>query len=123
MAPPSSLFSQYRRQVMALLLLHPEQSYHLREIARLTGAAPGALARELAKLTDMGIVDRRHVGNQVHYSANRSCPVFEELASIARKTFGLGEAIAGGLAPFAERIKAAFVFGSMARSWISLGCS
>ena len=114
MSLSSVLFTDYRRRVLGLLLLHPDQSYHLREIARLTGSAPGTLARELAKLTEAGVLNLVRVGNQTHYSANRACPVFEELASIVRKTSGLVEVLAGGLTPLAGKIKVAFVFGSMA---------
>lgn len=114
MSLASVLFPEYRQQVMALLLLNPGQSYHLREIARRTGAAPGALARELAKLVDAGIISRRQVGNQAHFTADPACPVFEELASIARKTFGLAHIIGRALEPLAARIETAFVFGSIA---------
>lgn len=110
----SVLFGNYRRRVLGLLLSHPGQAYYLREIARLTGSAPGTLARELAKLTEAGVLNLVRVGNQAHYSANQACPVFEELASIVRKTSGLVEVLAGGLTPLAGQIKMAFVFGSMA---------
>ena len=37
----SVLFTDYRRRVLGLLLLHPEQSYYLRELARLTRNGAG----------------------------------------------------------------------------------
>jgi predicted nucleotidyltransferase len=114
MSLASLLFSDYRRRVLGLLLLHPDKHYHIREIARLTNTAAGTLTRELSKLTDVGILGKERVGNQVHYSANRACPIFEELASILRKTSGLSDVLAAGLQPLAERIELAFVFGSMA---------
>jgi hypothetical protein len=46
------------------LLLRPEESFHLREIARLTGVGLGALQRELAALTAAGVLQRRHSGRQ-----------------------------------------------------------
>ena len=52
------------------------------------------------------------VGNQVLYRANRNCPVFEELASIFRKTSGTTDVLASALASFLDRIVAAFVFAS-----------
>ena len=42
--------------------------------------------------------------------------MFEELASIVRKTSGLVEVLAGGLTPLVGKIKVAFVFGSMTAS-------
>lgn len=108
------LFPEYRRRVLGLLLLHPDQRYHVREIARLTGTTPGTLQRELAKLAEVGLLDRTRVGNQVLYSASEACPVFTELASILRKTSGLNDVLAQALAPIASGIRVAFVFGSMA---------
>ena len=116
------LFPDYRRRVLGLLLLHPDKSYHLREIARLTGtAAIGALSRELSKLAEAGVLNLERVGNQAHYSANRACPIFEELASIVRKTSGLAEALAVGLEPLADQIEVALVFGSMASGKANAG--
>lgn len=111
----SLLFSDYRRHVLGLLLLHPEASYHVREIARMTGTTAGTLHKELAALALEGILKRAKVGNQVHYSANRDCPIFQELAGILRKTSGLTGVLAEALAGLVARINVAFVFGSVAR--------
>ena len=83
------LFKDYRRQALGLLLLHADKRYHVREIARLTGTVAGTLHKELARLADAGLLLKETVGNQVFYEANRDCPIFEELASILRKTSGL----------------------------------
>lgn len=115
------LFSDYRRRVLGLLLLHPEQHYYLREIARLTGTVPGTLKRELAKLESAGVLTVEKVGNQVHYAANRACPIFEELASVLRKTSGLVDVLSEGLMPLVEQIEVAFVFGSMASGKANAG--
>ena len=108
------LFRGYRRRVLALLLLHADKRYHVREIARLTDTVAGTLHKELARLADAGLLLKETVGNQVLYGANRDCPIFEELASIFRKTSGITDVLAGALASFSEKIVAAFVFGSMA---------
>ncbi|KXJ31379.1 nucleotidyltransferase domain-containing protein [Pseudomonas sp. HUK17] len=121
MSLASVLFPDYRRKVLALLLLHPESSYHQREIARLTETQSGTLSRELVKLVAAGLAVKTRVGNQQHYRANRECPIFEELASILRKTSGLTDILAEALSPIADRISAAFVFGSMASGKASAG--
>lgn len=110
-----TLFSTYRRRVLGLLLLHPERSYYVRELARLTEIPPGSLHRELRLIADTGLLLRQPVGNQVRYRANRDCPVFEELAGFFRKTAGLADVLREALAPLAERVQLAFVFGSVAR--------
>lgn len=83
--PVDLLFSAYRRQVLGLLLLRPDDSLHVREIARLTGVPAGSLHRELRALTEAGLLPREPVGNRVRYRANRACPIFDELAGIFRK--------------------------------------
>jgi predicted nucleotidyltransferase len=109
------LFPGYRRRVLGMLLLHPEESLHGREIARRTGLPAGTLARELKRLADVGLLNRERRGNQLVYSANRQSPVFEELAGILRKTSGLADVVAEALEPITDRIDVAFIFGSVAR--------
>lgn len=117
----SLLFSEYRRRVLGLLLLHPENRYHVREIARLTHTSPGTLNRELSKLTEAEVLVREASGRQVYYHANSNLPIFEELASILRKTSGLVDVLANTLMPFSDKIKVALVFGSVGRGTESVG--
>jgi predicted nucleotidyltransferase len=111
----STLFPGYRRRVLGLLLLHPDESLHGREIARRTGLPPGTLTRELKRLADVGLLNCERRGNQLAYSANRQSPIFEELAGILRKTSGLADVVAEALEPLTDRIDVAFIFGSVAR--------
>ena len=108
------LFKGYRRRILGLLLMHADKRYHVREIARLTDTVAGTLHKELSRLADAGLLLKDNVGNQVLYGANRDCPIFEELASIFRKTSGITDVLASALASFSDKIVAAFVFGSMA---------
>lgn len=111
----SILFSEYRRRVLALLLLHPDERYHVREIARLTNTTAGTLHRELSKLAKSKVLLREQSGNQVYYQANRNFPIYTELASILKKTSGLVDVLFDFLTPLAEKIEVAFVFGSVAK--------
>ena len=115
------LFSEYRRKVLALLLLHPDDQYHQREIARLTGTISGTLSRELAKMVEVGLLKKQRVGNQIQYRAAIDCPVFEEISSILRKTDGWLQSLSAALEPMSERITAAFIFGSMASGTANSG--
>lgn len=108
------LFGAYRRQVLALLLMHPEQSFHVREIARITGKPAGTLYRELNSLAEAGLLIRSPFGNQVHYRANSACPIYEELRGILRKTFGIADVLRAALESVAARVNVAFVYGSIA---------
>jgi predicted nucleotidyltransferase len=111
----SFLFSEYRKKVLHLLLLHPETSYHVREIARLTKTTAGTLHKELSSLANLQVLLRKKNGNQVCYQANTLHPIFHELASILRKTSGSIDMLTDALRPLQEKIKAAFVFGSIAQ--------
>lgn len=109
------LFGAARRDVLAQLLLHAGESLHVRELARLTGRAPGTLLRELKQLADAGILTRTPIGNQVHFAANVDCPIFEELKGIVRKTVGIADVLRLALEPLAPLVRATFVYGSIAR--------
>lgn len=109
------LFGAYRRQILALLLLRPDESFYVREIGRLTGVPAGSLHRELKLLSDSGLLQRSVAGNQVRYQVDRACPIQEELAGIFRKTAGLADMLREALAPIAGKIRLAFIFGSVAQ--------
>ena len=108
------LFGAYRRDVLGLLLMHPGESFHVREIARITDRPANTLYRELAALAKAGLLVRREVGNQVHYSANPNSPIYEELRGILKKTTGVADVLREALTPLVPRITAAFVHGSVA---------
>jgi predicted nucleotidyltransferase len=108
------LLGQTRSAVLGTLLLHPEDSLHVHELARRTGASAGSLHRELRALAELGVLLRLEVGRQVHYRANSASPVFAELAGLLRKTAGLADVLRDALLPLGKKVALAFVFGSMA---------
>jgi len=110
-----ALFSRTQQRVLAFLFGQPERSFYATELIGLVAAGSGAVQRELAKLAHSGLVTVTRVGSQKHYQANPSSPIFAELCAVAQKTVGLAEPLREALAPLASRIKAAFVFGSVAK--------
>lgn len=115
------LFPAARQRLLAQLLLNPDESFHLRELARLTGSHAGTAGRELEKLVAVGLLLRTEQGNQVRYQADVRCPLFAELSAMFRKTFGMVPALWEALLPLAGSIEVALVFGSMARGTQSAG--
>ena len=109
------LLGQTRSADLGALYLHPESSLHVRELARLTGASPGSLHRDLRAMSDLGLLVRQEVGRQVHYRDNRDSPIFGELAGLLRKTAGVVDVLREALVSVGGRIDRAFVYGSMAR--------
>jgi predicted nucleotidyltransferase len=108
--------NQYRRKVLALLMMRPDRWLHLRELARLTGASPGTLKKELDALSGVGLLNVQKMGNQTQFSANTDHPVYPELSGLIRKTTGLRDVLANALLPLSSKIEVAFVFGSMAKA-------
>ena len=90
-------------------------SSYLREIARRAGTGIGATRRELGQLTDAGLLHRVRRGNQVYYQANRKNPIFAELKSILAKASGTRDILHEALTSVKDRIKLAFVYGSIER--------
>lgn len=109
------LLGPFRTRILSALLLHPQDSWHVRELARQLDSLPGSVNRELIKLTEAGILTRQQIGNQVHYRANPTCPILDELTSLLRKTSGLADQISTALQPLSAQIECAFIFGSVAR--------
>jgi uncharacterized protein len=109
------LFSGSRRSVLALLYGHPDEQFYLREITRRAGTGIGATQRELRQLSEAGLIQDVRRGRQVYYQANRKNPIFVELKSILAKTSGIRDILHEALTSLKDRIKLAFVYGSIAR--------
>ena len=96
------LFSNTRRAVLALLFGQTKTSFYTKQILDAVKIGRGTVQRELKSLTDVGIIIREVQGRQVYYRANEKCPIFSELRSLVRKTFGVSEVIRQSLEPAAE---------------------
>lgn len=110
-----ALFTTTQQRVLGLLFGQPDRSFFATELIALAGGGSGAIQRELTRLEQSGLVTTRRLGTQKHYQANVNSPIFAELCGIARKTVGLAEPLREALAPMAEPIAAAFVYGSIAK--------
>jgi predicted nucleotidyltransferase len=111
-----ALFSKTKQRVLGLLFGDPGRSFYVSEIVNRARGGTGTVLRELARLEKSGLVSVKQVGNQRHYQANASSPLFDELRSIVDKTVGVVGPLAAALRPLAPRIIAAFVYGSVARN-------
>jgi predicted nucleotidyltransferase len=109
------LFPKVRQRVLAVLFGTPDRSFYANEVIRLAQSGTGAVQRELAALSGAGLITARKQGNQRHYQANTSSPVFVELRGLVLKTMGLADVLRSALAPLAVQIDAAFVYGSVAK--------
>lgn len=110
-----ALFTGTQQRVLGLLFGQPDRSFYATELISLAGVGSGAVQRELARLAQSGLVTVKPLGNQKHYQANPASPIYNELCGVVRKTVGLAEPLRAALALIAPQIKAAFVYGSIAK--------
>ena len=110
-----ALFTKTQQRVLGLLYGKPEQSFYTNEIVRWADMGRGTIRRELERLASAGLLLVTREGNQLHYQANHSNPIYHELLGIVRKTFGIADVIRAVLAPVFEQIDLAFIYGSIAK--------
>jgi predicted nucleotidyltransferase len=110
-----SLFPSVRQGVLAATLGQPEKWWYLSELTNFLHTRPSSLQRELSSLEQSGILQQRKDGRRMYFKAETRSPIFRELRSIFEKTVGLVPSLKVALAPFADKIACAFVYGSAAR--------
>ena len=112
--------SKVRAEILRLLFGIKQQELHVREIERQSGFAMPTVRRDLEKLARLDVVNARRDGNRLYYSANTDHPLFPEIRSLVLKTIGLVDILKDSLEK-SEDIRAAFVFGSVARGETTAG--
>lgn len=110
-----ALFPKVRQRVLAVLFGTPDRSFYANEVIALAQSGTGAVQRELASLSEAGLLTISKLGNQKHYQANATAPVFAELRGLVLKTMGLADILRAALLPLAAQIDVAFIYGSIAR--------
>lgn len=107
----NALFTRTQRQVLGLMFGHPERSFYANEVVRLAGVGTGTVQRELKRLGEAGLLKVSQVGNQVHYQANPSCPVYPELCSFVLKTFAVLDHLREAVRSLAPDLELALLYG------------
>jgi predicted nucleotidyltransferase len=109
------LMPEVRQGVLAATLLDPGRWWYAADLARHLRLRSSSLQRELSALTDAGILRTRREGRMVYYQPDPQCPILPELRGLMLKTTALVDVLRDALAPLADRIACAFVYGSIAR--------
>lgn len=109
------LFGQTRGRILATLFGTSDEAFFVRQLARRVAISVGSVQRELLTLADAGLIVRSQNGNQVFYRANRQHPAYAELHALLAKTAGIFLQLSKALAPLADEIEFALVYGSFAR--------
>ena len=87
----NALFPKVRQRVLAVLFGTPDRSFYANEVIALAQSGTGAVQRELLSLSESGLLLVSKQGNQKHYQANASAPVFSEVRGLVLKTMGLAD--------------------------------
>ena len=111
-----ALFPKGRQRVLAVLYGNVDRSFYANEIIRLAGTGTGAVQRELESLAGAGLVTVTRVGNQKHFQANARAAVYGALHDLVVKTSGVADVLRAALADVAMDVRAAFVYGSVAKN-------
>lgn len=106
------LSSRVKAETLRLLFGPGAGELHVREIARRAGLHEATVRQELRRLLRIGVVASRKDGNRTLYRAAPGHPLHAELRGLVTKTSGLADVLRKALA--SARIRAAFVFGSVA---------
>jgi len=105
--------SKTRADLLTQFLLHPGESYYIRELAGLIGQSPTPVIRELSKLEKLGLVTGEMKANAKYYTVNMASFLFPDLQSLILKTAGLGDVLSEHLKELPS-IRFAFIYGSFA---------
>jgi predicted nucleotidyltransferase len=111
-----ALFTSTQQRLLGLLYGQPLRSFYATELIERTGSGSGAVQRELRRLSESGLINITRLGNQKHYQANASAPIFNELRGIVDKTVGSAGALLAALLPLEEQIRFAAIYGSLAKA-------
>ncbi len=110
------LFSPGIQKVLGQVYADPARSFTLNELLANAAGGRGNNQRQIERLLKYGALEegpRR--GRQRCIKANASYFLYNELRSIALKSFALKEPLLAALKPFQDQIEEAFVFGSIAK--------
>lgn len=113
--PGLPLFGKTRQALLAQLYTRADEAHLQEDLIRLAALGRGSVQRELEFLVRAGVARRTVRGRQVYFEANPDSPIFKELRGLMVKTAGVADRLREALAPLARRIRAAFIYGSVAR--------
>jgi len=105
--------SPLQADILAALLLNPGEEYSLTDLAERFGAPLSTVHGEVKRLTDAGLLRRRHVGRSAIVRANSDNRLTEPLAELLFLSWGPVQVVAEEFSDLegAERV---LIFGSWA---------
>ena len=105
--------SKVRIELLNTFFLHPEKSFYLRELERLTGEDYKNVSTELKSLESIGLLTSSKSGNLKYFHVNPEFLIYYELKSIFFKVRGAPSLLKQVLSERTD-IEYAFIYGSFA---------
>jgi predicted nucleotidyltransferase len=114
MAMLHKLFSsKVRIELLNTFFLHPEKSFYLRELERITGEDYKNVSTELKNLESIGLLTSSKSGNLKYFHVNPGFLIYSELKSILFKVRGAPGLLKQALSDDKD-VEYAFIYGSFA---------
>jgi len=107
------LRSQHQADLLATLLLHPEQEHTITDLARRLSVPQSTVSGEVRRLADAGILTVRHVGRSRLVQANTGSRLTAPLTELLTLTYGPHVVIADEFAGL-DNVVLVVIFGSWA---------
>jgi uncharacterized protein len=114
MRPLDILFTVPEQRLLAAVMADPGRDFGTVELLDRIGSSRSAGSALLNRWVEAALLRERRVGNQRRLAVNPDFLLYQELRRIAVKTVGLTEPLADALSPVADRLREAYVFGSVA---------
>lgn len=105
--------SEMQLRLLALLLLQPERSWTLQELAADLDAPQSSVHRELSRAEDAGLVVRDATARPHRFNAATGDPMYEPLAALLSRSVGVEAELRSALGR--PDVMAAVIHGSWAR--------
>lgn len=104
--------SEMQLRLLALLLLQPERSWTLQELAQALDAPASSVHRELGRAQRAGIIRRSAVARPHRFQAATEDPLYEPVAELLRRSVGVEQQLRAALQR--PDVPAAVIYGSWA---------
>jgi DNA-binding transcriptional ArsR family regulator len=111
------LRSRTQGDVLAWILLQPDRSFSILEIAEAVGTSPPTVTREVNRLVEAGLASSERRGNIRLIQAVVDNPVYRPLAELLAVTFGPIVVLRESLSDV-PGIEEAFIYGSWAERYV-----
>ncbi len=105
--------SPARARIFRYFLLRPDAAPHVREIQRVLNLGSRSIQRELARLAELGAIERIEEEGFVRHRARPEAPVWDAVRALVRQSSDPIPCVHSALADV-DGIECAFVFGSFA---------